>query len=113
MKNCHTWLSSKIVAAYLQMGIKSFFGRAIGGFGHVLKRVGDFGVAATRKVAEFAPGVASAGAGIADMLGQGGIAAAIRKGGEAVARYSPQVESILGKVGGVGETMRGIGRLIT
>ncbi len=94
------------------MGFKSFLGRAIGSFGSVLKKVGDFGGAAARKVGEFAPGIASAAGGIADMLGQGGIASAIRGVGDKIAQYSPQVQSILSKVGGAGETMKGIGNLI-
>jgi hypothetical protein len=88
------------------MGFKSFLSRAVGGFGTVLKKIGDFGSGAARKIGEFAPGVASAAGGIADMLGQGGIASAIRSVGDKIAQYSPQVQSILSKVGSVGQTVQ-------
>ena len=52
-------------------------------------------------------------AGIADMLGQGGIADGIRSVGSAIQTFSPEAQKILSKVGGYGRIAQGIGKVIT
>ena len=92
--------------------IKSSVGRAIGSFGNVVRRVADFGGNVARKVGQFSIPVSNAAAGIADMLGQGGIAYGIRSVGSALNGFSPEAEKILSKASGIGRVAQGIGKVM-
>lgn len=92
------------------MGVRSFIGRAIGGFGSAIRKVADFGGHVARKVGEFAAPVGGLAASIADMMGRPDVAAAIGKGTEWLQRFAPRAESILEKAGAVGNGMGGLSK---
>ena len=92
------------------MSFRKAFGRAIGSFGSVLRKVADFGGGVARKVGEFAAPVGGFASSIAEMVGRPDIAASIAKGTDWLTRFAPKAENILSKVEGVGSGMRNIGK---
>ena len=92
--------------------LKAGIGKTIGTFGNVVRKVADFGGGVARKVGQFAGPVSNAAAGIADMLGQGGVADGIRGVGSALQYFSPEAEKILSKASGVGRIAQGIGKVM-
>lgn len=90
------------------MGLRSFFGKAVGSFGAVLRKVGEFGSAVARRVGEFAAPVGGFAATVADMVGRPDIATGIRGGADWLTKFAPKAENILSKVEGVGTGMGNI-----
>ena len=92
------------------MSFRKAFGRAIGSFGSVLRKVADFGGGVARKVGEFAAPVGGFASSIAEMVGRPDIAASIAKGTAWLGGFAPKAEAIMSKVGGVGSGMRNVGK---
>ena len=85
---------------------RTSFGKAIGSFGSVLRKVGDFGAGVARKVGEFASPVGGFASSIAEMLGRPDIAASITKVADRITGFAPKAEAILSRVEGVGTGMK-------
>ena len=95
-----------------KMGFRSWIGKAVGSFGNVLRKVGDFSSAGIRKIGEFSAPVTQAASNVARLFGQDAIASGINKVGDYIQKYSPAVEGILSRVSGVGQLLQGIGNVI-
>ena len=102
------------------MGFESFFhgvrhaaARVLGTFGHIARKVGDFGGAVARKIGDFAPPIADFGSKMALMLGQPAAASAISGVGRTIGDYAPSVEAIFRKIGYAGDAATGIGNVLS